>query len=425
MTKRTLFGLLSAVILIGGVVAPAAAVPPTGVLSSNVEYVSGDNTTTGGHVVVQGNRLYVGAYGLGMNIYDISDVEAPVKIGSYLPGVRADAVPDAMQVGKRHIAVLNGTSRSSATQQAEFLDVTDPANPVLLHRFTGAEDGESHNGDIVDERKLWIPSGSSPQGGLRIYDLRPLLGKDPKPPKNIFRGDPFMMWQASPYRMGKPEGNPYTHTHDVTVYLDYKMVMPRAAYGDNSLAGKVVKRDIALLAEGGSYGNNAGNTGSMFVVDITDPKKPVVLYRWLHETGDGHHPIRYHHEAQFLASDPRVLLVTDEDLHNGCGGAGGIVALRMNDTLTGAKELSEWFTPLGTPAPVCSAHVFSSKGSTVFMGTYNAGLQVIDYSNPAKPEQAGYFIAEGSTAWGAQYHKGVIYVGDFTRGLDVFRFTGT
>lgn len=423
--RRTIVALLAAALAIGALVVPAAAVPPSGVLSSNVDYVSGDNTSSGGHVVVQGKRLYVGAYGLGMKIYDISDHEQPVEIGRYFPGnIRADAVPDAMQVGKRHIAVLNGTNRVPGTQRADFLDVTDPANPVVLATFTGAEDGESHNGDIVDERMWWIPSGGSPGGGLRIYDLRPLLGEEPKPPKNIFRGDPFLMWQASPYRMGKPEGNPYTHTHDVTVYLDYKMVMPRAAFGDNSLAGKVVERDIALLAEGGSYLNNSGNTGSVFVVDITNPKKPQVLYRWLHETGEGHHPVRYHHEAQFLASDPRVMLVTDEDLHNGCGDAGGIVALRMNATLTRAKELSEWFTPITTPAPVCSAHVFSSQGSRVFMGTYNAGLQVIDYKNPAKPEQVGYFIAEGSTAWGALYHKGVIYVGDFTRGLDVFRFVG-
>ncbi|MDQ3963875.1 MAG: hypothetical protein M3277_08200 [Actinomycetota bacterium] len=422
---KTTIAVISAALLAAATAAPAAAIPPTPLAPrSNVEYVGGDNTSSGGHVVIEGKRMYVGAYGLGMKIYDISDPESPVEIGSYMPGnLRADAVPDAMEVGKRHIAVLNGTNRVPGTQRADFLDVTDPENPEVLATFEGPEDGESHNGDIVDARKLWIPSGNSPGRGLRVYDLRPLLGKKPKAPKEIFAGDPWMMWQASPYRMGKPEGNPFTHTHDVTIYLDYEMVMPRAAFGDNSLAGKKVKRDIALLAEGGSYASNTGNTGSIFVIDITDPKNPVVLYRWLHETGGNHHPIRYHHEAQFLDSDPRVMLVTDEDLHNGCGADGGMVAVRLSDTLTSGKELSEWFIPMTTPAPVCSAHVFSSHKNLVFMGSYNAGLQVIDYKNPAQPEQAGYFLAEGTTAWGAQYHKGLIYVGDFTRGLDVFRFT--
>jgi CARDB len=149
-----------------------------------------------------------------------------------------------------------------------------------------------------------------------------------------------------------------------------------------------------------------------------------VLLRWLHEKGVDHHPIRYHHEVQFLASDPSVMLVTDEDMHNGCGGAGGITAVRLSPSLTSATELSEWFIPFGTPAPVCSVHVFSSQGSLVFLGSYNAGLQVVDYSDPANPRQVGHFIAEGATSWGALSQAGHVFVGDMSRGLDVFRYTG-
>jgi hypothetical protein len=69
-------------------------------------------------------------------------------------------------------------------------------------------------------------------------------------------------------------------------------------------------------------------------------------------------------------------------------------------------------------------HVFSSQGPRVFLGSYNAGLQVVDYSNPAEPRQVGEYIAEGTTAWGALAHRGVVYVGDMTRGLDVYRYEG-
>ena len=156
-----------------------------------------------------------------------------------------------------------------------------------------------------------------------------------------------------------------------------------------------------LLAEGGNYTDNNGDTGSVFVIDITDPSKPVVLNRWLHERGPGHHPIRYHHEVQFLAGDPSVMLVTDEDMHNGCGSAGGITALRVSADLTRVtEELSEWFVPLGTPAPVCSVHVFSSYNDVVFVGSYNAGLQVVDYADPKNPQRIGYYIAPGTTALG-------------------------
>jgi hypothetical protein len=426
--------------------------PITTPVFSNVELMDTDGGSTGGHVTAQGTRLYVGAYGLGFRIFDISNPANPNQIGGYTPGNRADAVPDAAVYGGRHIAVLNGTRRTTFTQEtrtdrSEFLDVTDPADPKLLHVFVGQEHGEAHNGDIVDNRRLWLPSGGTGvsgdgRWGLRIYSLQPLIknpasscrpsdAANPCAPVRIFNGNPVTLWENSPYRNGRPVGAPFTHTHDISAYTGYPVRQP-----DGSLA----RRDIILLAEGGNYaqespnyGQSGGNTGSVFVIDITNPRHPVVLLRWLHERGPSHHPIRYHHEAQFLAGNRRVMLITDEDLHHPCGegdgglvdtAGGGTVAVRLSDDLTTtATELSEWFIPAGTPAPVCSVHVFSSRGSLVAFGSYNAGLQVVDYSDPANPTQAGQFIAPGTTAWGALWNGDYVYVGDMSRGLDTFRFT--
>jgi len=424
--------------------------PLTLAVTENVEHVDNDGGATGGHVVAEGNRLYVGAYGEGFRIFDTSDPAAPEQIGAYLPGNRADAVPDAAVYGSkrapRHFAVLNGTRRTTFTQdtrtdRSEFFDVTDPAAPVKLAEFVGPEHGEAHNGDIVDRRRLWLPSGGSGvsgdgRWGLRIYDIQPLIKTparqcrpqapdNPCAPVRIFHGNPVKLWESSPYRGDKPVGAAFTHTHDITAYPDYRVTQPD---------GTTAKRDIILLAEGGNYVNDAGNTGSVFVIDITDPTSPVVLLRWLHETGPEHHPIRYHHEAQFLSSDPRVMLVTDEDLHHPCGeddgadqldtAGGGVVAVRLDASLTQATELSEWFIPIGTPAPVCSVHVFSSRGSLVAFGSYNAGLQVVDYADPRAPRRVAQGIAPGTTAWGALWSGDIIYVGDMARGLDTFRYNG-
>jgi hypothetical protein len=415
-----------------------------------VEPVDADGGATGGHVVIEGSRLYVGAYGLGFRIFDISDPTNPRQIGGYLPGNRADAVPDAAvysSKGKaRHFAVLNGTRRTTFTQEtrtdrSEFFDVTDPASPIKLAEFIGQEHGEAHNGDIIDKRKLWLPSGGTGvagdgRWGLRIYDLQPMIktpaskcrpaaADNPCAPVRIFNGNPVALWESSPFRDGRPVGAPFTHTHDITAYTDYAVV--RAD-------GTTARRDIILLAEGGNYTNDSGDTGSVFVIDITSPQNPVVLLRWLHERGPAHHPIRYHHEAQFLASDPRVMLVTDEDLHHPCGeddgtdpvdtAGGGAVAVRLSTDLTTATaELSEWFIPAGTPAPVCSVHVFSSSGSLVAFGSYNAGLQIVDYADPANPVRVAQGILPGTTAWGAQWHGDLLYIGDMSRGLDTFRYT--
>ncbi|HEX2090062.1 MAG TPA: hypothetical protein VHI54_09095 [Actinomycetota bacterium] len=412
-------------------------------VSENMERVGGDNSFTGSHLVIEGNRMYVGWYGQGMRLYDISDPASPSLLGSYNPGARADAVPDATtfitRSGTRHIAVLNGTRRASSrtagpvtvegTDISEFLDWTDPARPKLLWKFVGPADGEAHNGDISDLRKWWLPSGGTGDNGLRIYDMRPLVWDNPSAPARLFppqvcrdsadvRCDPVTLWAKSPYRGDKPVGPAFTHTHDITLYENYPV----------RIKGKSSKRDIILLAEGGDYTTeNGGAGGTVFVIDITKPSDPVVLLRWIHENGPGHETIRYGHEAQFLDGDRSVMLVTDEDLHEGTGcvePAGGAYAVRLSADLRSATELSEWFIPTGTPAAVCSVHVFSSLGNTVFFGSYNAGVQVVDYSDPANPRRVGQYIAEGATTWVAQYHKGWIYAGDMSRGLDVFRFTG-
>jgi hypothetical protein len=424
---------------------PATAEVEADVVKENINRVGGVQGSSGGHIVFEGDRMYLGNYGTGFQIFDIADPKAPKLLGTYEPGTpRADAVPDAAVWDGRHIAVLNGTSRASVpnpivtinTQQSEFFDVTDPANPVLLHRWVGNPDGEAHNGDFYDAKRLWFASGSGGDNGMRIYDVQPLLDNPPDPnnlsplndpvrlwPPDSCRNDPAILcdpttlWQNSPFRGNQPVGAPFSHTHDMTLYPNHPVQQPD---------GSIANRDIVLLAEGGAYASPTGNTGSLFVIDVTDPSNPVVRYRWLHATGPGHHPIRYHHEAIFIEGKPNLVVVSDEDLHNGCGTAGGLVAVQLSPDLLSGVETSEWFIPSGTPAGVCSAHVFSTAGNLLFMGAYNAGTQVIDYSDPAKPKRVGYYIGDGSSAWGAYYNPddGYIYQGDMSRGLDVLQFLG-
>ena len=416
----------------------AAGASDPALKQENVTHVAQVPGSTGGHSVIEGDRLYVGAYGIGMRLFDIADPRAPREIGNFYPGpqlsqpdfdigVRADAVPDAAVVDGRHIVALNGTSRTAGAQQTEFLDWTDPANPRVLWRFTDATDGEAHNGDIVDSRRLWLPSGGS--NGLRIYDLNPLLGDTPAAPTRLSLNNPVTLWRDSPYRGDRPVGSGFTHIHDLEVYTDRQVLLPRAEWTDQDGDGTVDKtyasRDIALLAEGGSYTNNNGNTGSVFIIDITDPTQPVALLRYQRPAGLGK-PVRYVHEAQFLQGQPDVLITTDEDMHNGCG-AGGATIHRVSEDLTQITELSQWFIGTGTPAAVCSTHVMSTKDNYAFIGAYNAGLQVLDLTNPEAPKRAGQYIAAGANSWGALVHPRVdgylTYVGDFgARGLDVFDF---
>jgi hypothetical protein len=418
-----------------------------------VEYVGGRNGFTGGHVVLRGDRLYIGSFAIGMRIYDISDRESPELLGAWQPAEpRADAVPEAGEFDGRHLAVLNGTRRTTRpdefrTDRSEFLDVTDPAEPVLLHEFVGQDDGEAHLGHFLVDQRVWVPAGGSlpygedggaPEerrpdqsydhhGGLRLYDLSPVIETDPGAcdghggwdnpcaPELLFAADPVAMWEASPHRGDREVGHDFTHTHDATPHEGVEV------------AGLDGPRDIVLLAEGGDYLDDAGNTGSIFVIDVTgvaDGQEPVVLNRFIHpgyEDDRDHDPIRYYHEAQLLDGDPSVMMITDEDMHSGCEEGGAIYFVALSADLTEAEPLSEWHIPSDTPAAVCSVHNISSDGDLVYVGSYDAGLQVLDLSDPTEPERAGYFIAEGATTWGAYHYDGYVYLGDMTRGLDIVR----
>jgi len=449
--NRPIKGFLAIAALLVGML---PILPANADQKENMNRVGGVQGSTGGHIVFEGARLYMGTYGAGMRLFDISDPENPDQIGTFEPGTtlepRADAVPDAAVFDGRHIAVLNGTGRTGNvppntplaglnTKRSEFVDWTDPEDPILLHTFGPGPEGEAHNGDIYDAKRLWLPSGggsgTSPNYGLRIYDMQPLLDNPPDPdnltplndPTRIFPPescwtatdrvcDPVSLWRNSPFRGDQPVGEDFVHTHDITIYPNHPVEQPN---------GTVANRDIILLAEGGAYTRDNANNGSVFVIDITDPANPVVLYRWLHETGPDHHPIRYHHEAMFIEGKPGLMVVSDEDLHNACQGAGGVVAVQLSPDLKSGTEMSEWFIP-NSGAAVCSAHVFSSRGNLLFMGSYNAGTQVIDYSDPANPTRAGFYIGDGSTAWGSYYNpdNGYVYVGDANRGLDVLEFLG-
>lgn len=402
---------------------------------NNVRHVANVPGSTGGHVVAEGNRLYVGAYGLGLTVFDISNPAAPAKIGEYKPGVldgsvRADAVPDAAVINGRHIVTLNGTNRAQGSQQTEFLDMTDPAAPTLLARFTGGQ-GEAHNGDVVDSRKLWLPSGSGGSDSLRIYDMSPLLGATPSAPVRLnstANGNLTTLWNASPYKAvsKNPNSGSPTHIHDLEVYTDYNLLLLPSQWVDQNNDGikdpTYALRDLVFMAASQGYPATvgAGTTppnSAVYIVDITNPASPVVINKIQARTGH-----RYLHEVQILAGNPRVMFTSDEDLHSGCD-AGGVYSWTLSEDLTEAVYRDTWFNGTGTPAGVCSAHVFSSAGNYVFMGSYQAGLQVIDFSNPADIKDAGEYIAEGANSWGALYYRGMVYVGDFGgRGLDVFQF---
>ena len=55
---------------------------------------------------------------------------------------------------------------------------------------------------------------------------------------------------------------------------------------------------------------------------------------------------------------------------------------------------------------------------------YGKGSRVVDFANPKRATELGWFIPTGADTWSAKPHNGYIFTGDIARGFDVLRYTG-
>jgi hypothetical protein len=78
----------------------------------------------------------------------------------------------------------------------------------------------------------------------------------------------------------------------------------------------------------------------------------------------------------------------------------------------------------------CSAHWFTVVGDMVAIAFYGQGTRILDVSDPTDIQQVGHIRIPaatgqlGNNASAAYWHNGYIYIADYTRGIDVLRYTG-
>ena len=90
--------------------------------------------------------------------------------------------------------------------------------------------------------------------------------------------------------------------------------------------------------------------------------------------------------------------------------------------------------PGENPTAGCSAHWFTVLGDMVAIAFYGQGMRILDMSDPTKPTQVGYIripsqvapnvLSGANNVSAAYWHNGYIYTADYTRGVDVLKFTG-
>lgn len=198
-------------------------------------------------------------------------------------------------------------------------------------------------------------------------------------------------------------------------------------FGSNGLGchdvGFFITKDVQLAACAGGAETQ--------IWDVSDPLAPVTISRIPTPQ------VFFNHSATF--SPDGELLVVGDEAHGAtsCTGAptGALWFYDVSDpalpTLLGyygsprgAAVSSFW----ATPDTWCTAHMYSFKPGTRLLATawYDGGLNVLDLTDPASPEEVGYYRSSGEfSPWAAYWDRNEIWTADEHAdkgGVEVFSF---
>ncbi|MEK6275642.1 MAG: hypothetical protein AABM30_09925 [Actinomycetota bacterium] len=163
---------------------------------------------------------------------------------------------------------------------------------------------------------------------------------------------------------------------------------------------------------------SCANEGQIW--DITDPANPGTTNP-VHVTASG---VNYWHSAEFTW-DGQYVVWDDESFTGTCqsGGDGRIRVFRVSD----AALMSSFMIPRAQSS-YCSVHngnIIPVAGRYLLVAAwYYGGTSVVDFTNPAQPQEIAYYDADGAPTtgevWSSYWYNGRIYANDMRRGQDVF-----
>jgi hypothetical protein len=165
------------------------------------------------------------------------------------------------------------------------------------------------------------------------------------------------------------------------------------------------------------------------VWDISDPLKPEILAH-VRDVPDA----IWHSSA--VSNDGETVAFGFESFQGGgtsCAGAGRgpLGAIWFYDVSDPAAPVQHsYFSPGRMTQGICTAHNFTvvpdeTKRDVLVSAWYGGGVMAVDFTDPDAPEELAYYVvASGTSTWHANWYRGRVFVGDGTRGLDVYEIKG-
>jgi hypothetical protein len=472
MAGRTILTLAAALALVAPA-AQAAHAPPGAVMSDSLRYVGriADTGTVieGKFDRVRGRDLLVVDGSWGLKTIDVSNPRRPKELGTFLPpGVQAGGFWEGedldidparklafMSMDPRHVDVDQASCPGLGHESAKtrnpncrsgvvVVSYADPARLRQVGDFIDVPAG--HTTSCIERcRFLWTNGPARREDQFAIFGVPQILGG---------LGDGRPVWVTDMRDPRRPHVFPDPidlHRNDGVTDYTHDIQVDAAgiawASGRGGIRGYATRgrfRDPAtdrrreatpwspiLVAGGGVAGVSTPGPEGRFMHNSMRPLNGLVHARGVR--------------------DGNILVGTEEQFNGACADDGRLVFSDITASLGGEpsqnstaehpfrmRAIATWHPALDTPETTapntdCSAHYFDIQGATLTQAWYSQGTRVLDISNAARPRQIAFFRVQAdgsadnpsSVVWDTTFHRGLLWVFDNSRGVEVLRLRGS
>ncbi|MFN2543629.1 MAG: LVIVD repeat-containing protein [Actinomycetota bacterium] len=373
---------------------------------------------------------------------DLEFYTATVPLRDYATGGYVDEQGNPLADGAAPIMAARDFAVVGAEDKGAFVfDITDPAHPAFVRLIACAQ--SQNDVQIKQFGDRWILAlardGSTIPcvrtktfgtggAGIAVFDITdPYLAKGLWSFRVTGGAHNFTFHPTKPYGWVSTAELPGAASSSAHIpIIDFTDLSNPVLAGDVSTT-EGSPHDISFSADGSRAYVAAEN--NLQIWDSTDPVHPARISVTVG-------PATYVHGLD-PTPNRKLMVMTDEDLALGgffapaavCPG-GGLTFYDIDGSLESAPVPVGFFEAEvrgpSTTAP-CTAHVGRIAANNHVMTTawYGGGVRVVDFSNPSTPTEIGHAVMPGTDAWSAKFFKGpYVYVGDLSRGFDVFKWTG-
>ncbi len=284
------------------------------------------------------------------------------------------------------------------TDGVSFVDISNPNNPVYAGELpkTATSPGSGWRDVKVYRDHAYVVSDGAGHHGVQIFDLRQLRDVKPEDMPVTFMETNWYGGVASThnfvineetgfgYAVGNRSGGEtcqgQLHMLDLS---DPANPVFAGCFSATETGGTHDSQCVVYRGPDADYQGHEiclNSNGSSFVIaDVTDKQNPVTIVNTKYPL------LAYTHQG-WLTEDQRYFYMNDEldELNNLVEGTRTLIwdVADLDDPLLVAEYTSD------VPA---SDHNLYIDGTTMYQANYQAGLRVLDISDPLNPVEIGYF----------------------------------